>query len=104
MDGAALIAAQAQCLTDDFSLQAVTAAEIEFYLHGAEACPELQPFWQDVLLQSEQRGIALFKTDKETGREQFEAALKPATPGKTAADVKILKNIIASVADKHAMQ
>lgn len=101
---AALIEKQCQSLVEDFSLYPVTASEIEFYLHGGDACEALPQFWLDVASACEVQGIALDRTDKENGADQFEVSLKPCnSPSKTALDTKRLKAIITSVASVHAM-
>ncbi len=86
-------------LKADFGLQPVTAAEIEFYLRGADACGGIKKFWQEVSAR-----IPLQKYEKERGREQFEIALTPvANPQKTAGDIGTLKTIISDTAKKYGM-
>jgi len=97
-----LIANQLQRIDEDFSLSACAASEIEFYLPGAERA-DIAAFWQEVSNQCANGSIALYKTDKEDGKEQFEVALKPAAPIKTAADTTTLKAIIAAAALNHQM-
>lgn len=91
-------------LQSDFGLHPVTAAEIEFYLHGATACGTLEAFWQEVSARCEAQGIALAKHEKERGREQYEIALSPVNDAvKTAGDIVTLKDIIIAAAGAHEM-
>lgn len=81
-------------LISDFGLYPVTAAEIEFYLHGSEGL-NLERFWQAVRTGCEQAQIGIFKIEKEKGKEQHEVALMPENdPDKTARDVSTLKTIL----------
>lgn len=82
----------------DFGLTPVTAAEIEFYLRGADACESLGTFWSQVL-----ERVDLQKYEKERGRKQFEIALPITNPAKTAADIAAAKKIIAEIAAGHGM-
>jgi glutamine synthetase len=86
-------------LYDDFGLRPVTAAELEFYLYGADACTNSSAFWQAV-----NAAVPLEKYEKERGREQFEIALAPAYPEKTVSDLTALKSIIAKEAGTHGMR
>lgn len=99
-----LIQKQAERFRIDFGLAPVTAAEVEFYLHGAEACGTLEAFWQDVSARCEAQGIVLAKHEKERGRGQYEIALSPVNdPVKTANDVVTLKDIVAVAAEAHGI-
>ena len=101
---AALISRQIQRIVRDFSLTPITASEIEFYLIGADASSALGEVWRDIANKCADAGIEIYKTDRESGFEQFEVALKPGNPVKTAIDTQILKNIITSVAYAHSME
>lgn len=101
MDKAALILAQAQRLAADFSLYPVLAAEIEFYLHGSDKA-DLAPFWEKVEERCAEKGVGIFKMEKERGFEQHEVALVPvAHPAKAAQDAETLKAIITATATEH---
>ena len=92
---AALIQKQFQLISDEFSLYCVTASEIEFYLEGSQGDSQLDAFWTEIREQCAENGIAIDKTDKEKGLEQFEISLKPSnSPAKTALDTKLLKEIV----------
>lgn len=93
------IAALVQRFATDFGFIPVTAAEIEFYLHGADGCTAMEDFRRNIVSQA-----AVQKYEKERGREQFEIALAPATdPAKTAGDISALKSLLADGAEKYGM-
>lgn len=71
---------------------------MEFYLNGAETCGAMPLFWQEVCA-----AVPLQKYEKERGREQFEVALSPDTPQKTAGDLNTLKSVIAETATRHGL-
>ena len=99
-----LITRQVDCLSHDFDLTPVTASEIEFYLIGGEGFRGVPDFWHTVTAQCAQNKIEIYKTDKENGKDQFEVALKPSDPVKTASDTALLKTIIASAARAYSVQ
>jgi glutamine synthetase len=92
-----LIASQEGRLRADFGLRAVTASEIEFYLHGADDA-DVPAFWRVVQQRCREEGIALFNQGKERGREQYELALAPGDPVTTAAHTQEVKNIVTQTA------
>jgi glutamine synthetase len=101
---AALIQKQLQVISDEFSLYCVTASEIEFYLEGSQGNSQLDAFWTEIREQCAENGIAIDKTDKEKGAEQFEISLKPSnSPAKTALDTKLLKEILQVAAPAFGM-
>jgi len=97
------IALQTERLRADFRLRPITASEIEFYLPGSDSYSAMPAFWNDVSATCKSVGIALFRMEKEKGREQHEVSLAPADPMKTARDTESLKTIIADMAKKHGM-
>lgn len=84
----------------------ITASEIEFYLHGAEAIgnENMDNFWQEVQNKCQLFSLLLFKIEKERGREQFEIALAPSAPEKTIADTIGIKEIITNLSQKYDMK
>ncbi len=97
-----LITPQLKRLHADFGLRAVTASEIEFYLHGAAAA-DITSFRLEVDRNCRNAGIGIFKHEKEKGCEQYEIALSPAAPEKTARDTIALKAIIEAASICYAM-
>lgn len=98
-DKAALITQQAARLLSDFNLGTVTASEIEFFLAGADGCPNLRAFWDRVGAASAESGLAIHKTGKEDGYEQFEISIKPCPdPLKTVTNTITLKAIVTEAA------
>ncbi len=101
MSAEALIALTER-LRADFGLTPVTASEIEFYLSGADEA--LPSFWDGVKEVCAQTGITLFKTEKEKGAGQHEAALAPINdPVKTARDTQALRQIITGAAQAEGL-
>lgn len=90
-------------LFSDFGLRAVTASEIEFYLFGSYD-RDLSEFWDEVKTSCAGADIAIFKIEKERGREQYEVSLTPSNPEKTARDTNSLKKIISNLVVKYSMQ
>ena len=85
---------------------AVTASEIEFYLHGSEVFCEnaaIEEFWTMVRAVCKAADIPIFNIEKERGREQYEISICPAKPEKTIADTLALKEIIVQAAEKRNM-
>jgi glutamine synthetase len=101
---AALIVTQVQRLQADFALRPVTASEIEFYLHGSDACASMPAFWNEVRAACQKQNIGIFKIEKEKGREQHEVALTVADPVKTASDTVALKSIVTEIAARHKLR
>ncbi len=94
----------AQLLAADFGYTPIVACEIEFTLHGADACPSLVQFWQQVRAACREQAIGIFNIEKERGKQQFEVALMP-TDAKKAADNCIkLQTILSQQAESHAMR
>lgn len=91
-------------LVSDFGLHAITASEIEFYLHGS--CERnLFEFWYAVKEACAASGIKIFNIEKERGREQHEVSLSPCRePEKTISDTNTLKIIVTELAVKYGMQ
>lgn len=88
-------------LFNDFNVRAVVASEIEFTLHSGGAIGD---FWDDVKVACAAENIAIYHTEKERGRDQYEISLRPATPEKIIADTNVLKRIITDAAATHAMR
>lgn len=63
----------------------------------------MSAFWQEIAAHCAARNIALYKTDRESGKEQFEIALAPAGALKTASDTAALKSIVETTAAAHRM-
>lgn len=101
----AVITQQAERLRTDFALSPITASEIEFYLIGSEGHGALSAFWEAVKASCAQRGISIFKIEKEKGQEQHEIALMPGSdPIKTALDTQNLKTLVSDLAFAHGMR
>jgi len=99
----ALIEKQARAIGDDFSLYPVTAAEIEFYLDGAQESGRIDEFRAALTGACDAAGVPLSRFDRETGQDQYEVCLKTsADPGKTASDIAQLKLLLQDVARRFA--
>ena len=102
---AALIEKHTRAIRDDFSLHPVTAAEIEFYVDGAQESGRIDDFREALTSACEAVKVPLARFDKENGQDQYEVCLKPSNdPRKTASDVAHLKLLLREVAQKFSFE
>lgn len=71
-----LIDSQVLRLKQDFDLHPVTATEIEFYMPGATDSGQLDMFWDSFIPACAGAGIRVLNKGPETGKDQFEVALR----------------------------
>lgn len=77
-------------MQQEFGFAARLAAELEFNLHGAGDAPVEEPLFVAL----EEAGLAPYCVDTEEAQDQFEVALRPASPERCVQQCKDLKHAI----------